>query len=128
MGESTQLQGTCPKRHPGTSQQRKDIPGLVGTNVLVQIPKFGAMLQQRTDSKPRMSEKVGTFGFFPIAGSYLVVIPPISVASVAVSGSACGPTAKVKPLSVPVPGNIQVANTLVSASKMCFNIKVVNLT
>jgi len=34
----------------------------------------------------------------------------------------------VEPLSVPVPGNMQVANTLVNASKMCFHIQVVNPT
>jgi len=56
------------------------------------------------------------------------MIPSNSVASVAVTGPACGPTAMVEPLSVPVPGNIQVANTLVNASKMCFHIQVVNLT
>jgi len=34
----------------------------------------------------------------------------------------------VEPLSVPVPGNIQVANTLVNASKTCFHIQEVNPT
>ena len=115
------------KDTPATSQQRKDIPGLLGTNVLVQIPKFGALLQQRTHSEPRTSETC-TSGFVRIAGSYPVMISPNSVASVAVTGPVCGPTAMVKPLSVPVPGNIQVAKTLVNASETCFHIQVVNLT
>jgi len=68
-----------------TSQQRKDVPGLVGTNVLAQIPKFSALLQQRTDTEPRTSETC-TSGFVCVTGSYPVMIPPNSVASVAASG------------------------------------------
>ena len=59
-------------------------------------------------------------GFVRVARTYPVMIPPSSVGSVAVTGIACGPTAMVEPLSVPVPGNIRVANTLVNASKTCF--------
>ena len=115
------------KDTPATSQQRKDIPGLLGTNVLAQIPKFGALLQQRTDSEPRTSGPC-TSGFVRVAGSYPVMIPASSVASIAVTGPACGPAAMVEPLSVPVQGNIQVANTLVNASKTCFHIQLVNPT
>jgi len=68
-----------------TSQQRKDVPRLVGTNVLAQIPKFSALLQQRTDTEPRTSETC-TSGFVCVTGSYPVMIPPNSVASVAASG------------------------------------------
>jgi len=50
------------------------------------------------------------------------------VVSVAVTGPAYGPNAMVEPLSTPVQGNIQVANTLVKASKMCFHIQVVSPT
>ena len=57
---------------------------------------------------------------------YPVVVPSNSVASVAVTDPACGPNALVEPLSVPVPGNLQLANTLVDTSKMCFMIQVVN--
>ena len=56
------------------------------------------------------------------------MIPASSVASIAVTDPACGPAAMVEPLSVPVQGNIQVANTLVNASKTCFHIQVVNPT
>jgi len=112
---------------PATSKQRKDVPGLLGTNVPAQIPEFGALLQQRTNGEPRKSETC-TSGCVRVAGSYPVMIPPNSVSSVAVTGPACGPTAMVEPLSVPVPGNIQVANTLVNASKTCFHIQVVNPT
>ena len=57
---------------------------------------------------------------------YPVVVPSNSVASFAVTDPACGPNALVEPLSVPVPGNLQLANTLVDTSKMCFMIQVVN--
>ena len=57
---------------------------------------------------------------------YPVLVPSNSVASVAVTGPACGPNALVEPLSVPVPGNLQLANTLVDASKTCFLIQVAN--
>ena len=82
------------KDTPATSQQRKDIPGLLGTNVLAQIPKFGALLQQRTNGEPRTSETC-TSGLVCVAGSYPVMINPNSVKSVAVTGPACGPTAMV---------------------------------
>ena len=56
------------------------------------------------------------------------MIAPNSGVSVAVTGPACGPTAMVEPLSVLIQGNIQVTNTLVNASKMCYHIQVVNPT
>jgi len=54
------------KDTPATSQQRKDVPAHLGTNVLAQIPKFGALLQQGTNSEPRMSE-TATSGFVHVA-------------------------------------------------------------
>ena len=36
------------KNTPATTKQRRDIPELLATNVLVQIPQFGALLQQRS--------------------------------------------------------------------------------
>ena len=56
------------------------------------------------------------------------MIPASAVASIAVTGPACGPAAMVEPLSMQVQENIQVANTLVNASKTCFHIQVVNPT
>ena len=41
---------------PATTKQRRDIPEILATNVLVQIPQFGALLQQRPDAEPRTSE------------------------------------------------------------------------
>ena len=108
-----------------TTKQRRDIPGLPGTNVLAQIPQFGALLQQRPNAEPRTSENPSS-GFVRVAGMYPVLVPSNSVASVAVTGPACGPNTLVEPLSVPVPGNLQLANTLVNASKTCFLIQVAN--
>ena len=113
------------KDTPATTKQRRDIPGLLGTNVLAQIPQFGALLQQRPNAEPRTSENPSS-GFVRVAGMYPVLVPSNSVASVAVTGPACGPNALVEPLSVPVPGNLQLANTLVDASKTCFLIQVAN--
>ena len=110
------------KNTPATTKQRRDIPELLATNVLVQIPQFGALLQQRPDGEPRTSENPSK----GVVGIYPVVVPSNSVTSVAVTGPACGPNALVEPLSVPVPGNLQLANTLVDASKMCFMIQVEN--
>ena len=115
------------KDTPATANQRREVPGLLGTNVLAQIPKFGDLLQQKTHVKTRNSE-TPTSGFVRVAGKYPVLVPPNSVASIAVTGPACGPNALVEPLSVPVPGNIQVASTLVDGSKTCFLIQVVNST
>ena len=113
------------KDTPATTKQRRDIPGLLGTNVLAQIPQFGALLQQRPNAEPRTSENPSS-GFVRVAGMYPVLVPSNSVASVAVTGPACGSNALVEPLSVPVPGNLQLANTLVDASKTCFLIQVAN--
>ena len=115
------------KDTPATANQRREVPGLLGTNVLAQIPKFDDLLQQKTHVKPRNSE-TSTSGFVRVAGKYPVLVPPNSVASIAVTGPACGPNALVEPISVPVPGNIQVANTLVDGSKTCSLIQVVNPT
>ena len=115
------------KDTPATANQRREVPGLLGTNVLAQIPKFGDLLQQKTRAKRRDSE-TSTSGFVRVARKYAVLVPPNSVASKAVTGPACGANALVEPLSVPVPGNIQVANTLVDGSKTCFLIQVVTPT
>ena len=69
------------KDTPATSQQRKDVPGLVGTNVLAQILKFGALLQQRTSSESRTSGPC-TSGFVHVAGSY-----PVHVTNTLVNAS-----------------------------------------
>ena len=113
------------KDTPATAKQRREVPGLLGTNVLAQIPKFGNLLQHGTNPEPRTSGTC-TSGFVRVAGKYPVLVPPNSVTSIAVTGPACGPNALVEPLGVPVPGNIQVANTLVNGSKTCFLIQVVN--
>lgn len=103
MAESTQLQSTelVIKDTPATSQQRKDIPGLLGTSCLAQIPNFSALLHQRTVMTPGLQDPV-PFGFLHIAGGYPIMIPPNSLSSGDVSGPACVPTAMVEPLSVPM--------------------------
>ena len=77
---------------PATANQRREVPGLLGTNVLAQIPKFGDLLQQKTRAKPRDSE-TSTSSFVRVAGKYPVLVPPNSVASKAVTGPACGANA-----------------------------------
>ena len=105
------------KDTPATAKQGREVPGLLGTNVLAQIPKFGGLLQHRTNPEPRTSG-LCTSGFVRVAGNYPVLVPPNSVACVAVTGPACGTSALVEPFSVPVPGNIQVENTLVNGSRL----------
>ena len=56
------------KDTPATTKQRRDIPGLLGTNVLAQIPQFGALLQQRPNAEPRTSEN-------PSSGNFCVTFP-----------------------------------------------------
>jgi len=122
--------GTRPKGHPSHFPTKKGCtwtPWDQCSGADSQVRMFGALPQQRTNSEPRKTETC-TSGFVRGAGSYPVMIPPNSVSSVAVTGPACGPTAMIEPLSVPVPGNIQVANTLINASKTCFHIQVVNPT
>lgn len=113
------------KDTPTTNKQRKIVPGLLGTNVLAQILQFGAVLRRQPNAESRTSGNPVS-GFVRVAGTYPVLVPSNSVASVAVTGPACGPSALVEPLNVPVPGNLQVANTLVDASKTCFLIQVAN--
>ena len=72
------------KDTPATAKKRREVPGLLGTNVLAQIPKFGDLLQQRTTAEPRTSGTC-TSGFVRVAGKYPVLVPPNSVASVAVT-------------------------------------------
>lgn len=101
-----------------TPQTRIDISWLLGTNVVVQIPRFDALLQQRSDSESRTS---GTCTLFCLC-SWRLPRPD----STKLSGNfschwfSLGPTAIVEPHSVPVQGNIQVTNTLVNASKRFF--------
>ena len=96
------------KDTPAATKQRHRVPGLLETNVLAQIPQFGALLRQQPNAEPRIPGSP-SFGLVRVAGTYPVLVPASSVASVAVTGPACGSSALVEPLSVPVPGNLQVA-------------------
>ena len=85
----------------------------------MQIPPFGALLCQQPNTEARIPGSPFS-GFVRVIRAYPVRAPSNSVTSVVVTGPACSSNALVEPLSVPVPGNLQVANTLVDASKTCF--------
>ena len=114
------------KDTPATVEQSRKVPGLLGTNVLARLPKFAELLES-SSSKPRVAE-TKTSGFVRVAGRDEVLVPSSSVTNVLVSGPVCGPRAVVEPLRTPVPGNIQIANTLVDTSSVCYYIQVVNPT
>ena len=69
-----------------------------------------------------------TTGFIRVAGTMNLRAPSNSVVSVPVTGPACGSDALVEGLRVGVPGNLQVANTLVDATKTTFAVQVANHT
>ena len=49
------------KNTPATTKQRRDIPELLATNVLVQIPQFGALLHGiKISIRRNSSQPVGT--------------------------------------------------------------------
>ena len=87
------------KDTPATVQRRQEVPGLLGTNVLAQVPKFADLLQPGTDTK-LYTPGTCTSDLVKVAEKYPVLVPPNSVTNVAVSGPAYGPNALVEPLSV----------------------------
>ena len=82
------------KDTPATNKQRQRIPELLlGTNVLAQIPQFGALLRQQPNAEPRIPGRPSS-GFVRVARTHPVLVPASSVASVAVTGAACRSSAR----------------------------------
>ena len=113
-----------------TVEQRRRRPGVLGTNVLAKIPEWAELLKLKgsTGTSLRQSQKPSKLGLVKVAGSSAVWIPPHSAMNVDVTGPACGTNAVVEPLSTPLKGRLQVATTLVDASRPCFTIQLINPT
>ena len=77
-----------------------------------------SLLRQQLNAKPTISGSHSS-GFVHVAQTYQFSSPPIQL-------PASGSSTLIESLSVPEPENLQVANTLVDASKTCFLIQVVN--
>ncbi|KAK3726383.1 hypothetical protein QZH41_005098 [Actinostola sp. cb2023] len=115
------------KDTPAITEHRKVLPGLLGTNVLARVPKFAELLNSRRETMNTVYESKKT-GFVKVAGSSCICVPSYSVTDVTVTGPKCGPNSLVEPLGVPVAGSLQVANTLVKATRTCYAIQVSNHT
>ena len=107
-----------------TVEHRRRRPGVLGTNVLAKIPESAELLKLKgsTSTSSRQSQKPSKLGLIKVAGSSTVWIPPHSAMNVDITGPACGTDAVVEPLSTPLKGRLQVATTLVDASRSCFTI------
>lgn len=57
------------KDTPATACMRKKVPGIIGTNILAQVPQFKDLLQKE--------RKIRT-GFAKVAGSTEVWVPPLA--------------------------------------------------
>ena len=97
-----------------TGPQRRRKPGVLGTNVLAQIPKFAELLKLKgsAGASSTQNQKPSKQGLVKVAGSRAVWIPPHSAMNVDVTGPACGANAVVEPLRTPLKGGLQVATTL----------------
>lgn len=114
------------KNTPSTVEQRRSAPGLLGTNVLARIPRFAEMMAVPAGGG---GNSLGCrSGFARVAGMREQLVPSGSVVSVPVTGPACRVSALVEGLTTGVPGNLQLANTLVDATKTCYLIQVKNHT
>lgn len=113
-----------------TVEQRRRRPGVLGTNVLAKIPEWAKLLKLKgsAGTSSRQSQKPSKLGLVKVAGSSAVWIPPHSAMNVDVTGPACGTSAVVEPLSTPLKRRLQVATTLVDASRSCFTIQLINQT
>ena len=113
-----------------TGPQRRRKPGVLGTNILAQIPKFAELLKLKgsADASSTHNQKPSKQGLVKVAGSRAVWIPPHSAMNVDVTGPACGANAVVEPLSTPLKGGLQVATTLTDASKSCYAVQLINPT
>ncbi|KAK3709629.1 hypothetical protein QZH41_010093, partial [Actinostola sp. cb2023] len=112
------------KDTPATTQMRGGAPGLIGTNVLGQVPKYKNILELH-EQEPKRKNRTG---FVKVAGTDKVWVPPFTESDVTVTGPPWGTSAVVEPLGVPVQGNLTVANTLVDTTKSCLVIRVANHT
>ena len=113
-----------------TVEQRRRRPGVMGTNVLTKILEWAKLLKLKgsAGTLSKQSQKPNKLGLVKVAGSGAVWIPPHSAMNVDVTGPACGTNAVVEPLSTPLKGRLQVATTLVDASRSCFTIQLINPT
>ena len=111
-------------------QQRRRQPGVLGMNVLGKIPKWAEMFKDipSTSSAEQANQKPTRRRLVRVAGKDAVWVPPNTVMTVAVTGMPCGANALVEPLSIALPGRLQVATTLVDASRSNFAIQVANPT
>lgn len=113
-----------------TVGRRRERPGILGTNVLAKIPKYAGLMQTGSngDNPSQKTPKAGRRRLVKVAGSRAVWVPPNCTMDVAVTGSAYGSDALVEALTTPLQGGLQVASTLVDASKSCYIIQVANPT
>lgn len=110
------------KDTPATTAMQRRVPGLIGTNVLGQVPQFQQLLQEE---KKKIKLKTG---FVKVAGSDGIWVPPFTESDVLVTGPSWGTDAVIEPLGVPIEGNLTVARTLVDTTKTCYVVRVANQT
>ena len=99
-----------------------EVNGLLGTNVLMQVPVLKNMLNgMKTEAYRPTREAVS---FARVAGHCPIRVPANSYVNVKARGRGSMDSMLVEPLSTPIPGNLVVVNTLVEGSY--FYVKVVN--
>ena len=105
-----------------TDLASQEVNGLLGTNVLMQVPVLKNMLNgMKTETYRPTREAVS---FARVAGHFPIRVPANSYVNVKARGRGSMDSMLVEPLSIPIPGNLVVVNTLVEGSY--FYVKVVN--
>ena len=109
---------------PGGIEMRKDVPGLLGTNVLQQLPQYKAILASTQEIKSPVSNVVR------VSGCEVQVIPAGSVGFVPVRVSGCSTQELmyVEPLTLGYENSVFIAPSLISSNEVVIPVINVNNT
>lgn len=110
------------KETEATTAMQREVPALIGTNVLGLVPHYQPILQDG-----RRKDKLKT-GFVKVGGTDRVWVPAFTESDVLVTGPSWGTDAVIEPLNVPIEGNLTVASTFVDTTKTCYYVRVANQT
>ena len=104
-----------------TREARERVPGLLGMNILREIPKYHHL----APPDPTFDQKAG---FVRVAGTQTIMLPPCSMSEIQVLIPRCGPTAVVEPLTGMVRGGARVATGFVETSEGRTTVQITNFT
>ena len=104
-----------------TREARERAPGLLGMNILREIPKYHHL----APPDPSFDQKAG---FVHVAGTQTIMLPPYSMSEIRVLIPRCGPTVVVEPLTGMIRGGARVATGFVETSEGRTTVQIANFT